>query len=59
MGSEMCIRDSENTEIQKSASAVPSTDIRVPTNEEFAAMGSDLEAWRATEQLARRALTGE
>lgn len=50
---------SENTEIQKSASAVPSTDIRVPTNEEFAAMGSDLEAWRATEQLARRALTGE
>ena len=50
---------SENTEIQKSASAVPTTDIRVPTNEEFAAMGSDLESWRATEQLARRALTGE
>jgi len=50
---------SQNTEIQKSATASPSTDIRVPTNEEFAAMGNDLESWRATEQLARRALTGE
>jgi hypothetical protein len=49
----------ENTDLQKSASAVPTTDIRVPSNEEFAAMGSDLESWRATEQLARRALVGE
>ena len=45
-------------EIQKSAAA-PKTDIRVPTNEEFAAMGSDLDSWRATEDLARRALVGE
>jgi len=50
---------SEGAEIQKSATAVPTTDIRVPSNEEFAAMGNDLESWRATEQLARRALTGE
>jgi HK97 family phage prohead protease len=48
----------ENTEIQKSAVAVPS-DIRIPTHEEFAAMGNDIDAWRATEDLARRALRGE
>lgn len=50
---------SENTEIQKSATAVPTSDIRIPTHEEFAAMGNDLDAWRATEDLARRALRGE
>lgn len=51
--------NTQSTEIQKSATASPHPDIRVPTNEEFAAMGNDLESWRATEQLARRALTGE
>ena len=50
---------SEATEIQKSATAVPTSDIRIPTHEEFAAMGNDLDAWRATEDLARRALRGE
>jgi len=50
---------SENSEIQKSASVVPTTDIRVPSNEEFAAMGSDLDGWRAAEDLARRAFRGE
>jgi hypothetical protein len=49
----------EATEIQKSATAVPMSDIRIPTHEEFAAMGNDLDAWRATEDLARRALRGE
>ena len=49
----------EATEIQKSATAVPTSDIRIPTHEEFAAMGNDLDAWRATEDLARRALRGE
>ena len=56
---EIASLNTQNTEIQKSATASPHTDIRVPTNEEFAAMGNDLESWRATEQLARRALTGE
>jgi len=50
---------SENNDIQKSAVATPTTDIRIPTHEEFAAMGNDLDAWRATEDLARRALRGE
>jgi len=50
---------SENNDIQKSAVATPTTDIRIPTHEEFAAMGTDLDAWRATEDLARRALRGE
>ncbi len=49
----------ENTEIQKSASVIPTTDIRVPSNEEFAAMGSDIDGWRAAEDLARRAFRGE
>ena len=49
----------ENTEIQKSASVTPTTDIRVPSNEEFAAMGSDIDGWRAAEDLARRAFRGE
>tara|TARA_B100000902_G_scaffold398113_1_gene463826 strand:+ start:2360 stop:3703 length:1344 start_codon:yes stop_codon:yes gene_type:complete len=56
---EIASLNTQNTEIQKSATASPHTDIRVPSNEEFAAMGNDLESWRATEQLARRALTGE
>jgi hypothetical protein len=50
---------SEATDVQKSATAVPTSDIRIPTHEEFAAMGNDLDAWRATEDLARRALRGE
>tara|TARA_R100000278_G_scaffold28944_2_gene26341 strand:- start:620 stop:2023 length:1404 start_codon:yes stop_codon:yes gene_type:complete len=51
---------SESADIQKSASAVPeTTDIRVPTNEEFAQMGDGIDGWRATEELARRALRGE
>ena len=49
---------SGSDEIAKSAAA-PTTDIRIPTHEEFATMGSDLEGWRATEDLARRALRGE
>jgi hypothetical protein len=49
----------ENTEIQKSATAIPQSSIRVPTHEEYAAMGTDLDSWRATEALARRALSGE
>ena len=44
-------------EIKKSAVAM--TDIRIPTHEEFATMGSDLDGWKATEDLARRALRGE
>lgn len=50
---------SESADIQKSVSAVPETDIRVPTNEEFAQMGDGIDGWRATEELARRALRGE
>ena len=49
---------SGSDEIAKSA-APDTTDIRTPTHEEFATMGSDLEGWRATEDLARRALRGE
>jgi HK97 family phage prohead protease len=50
---------SESADIVKSASAVPETDIRVPTNEEFSQMGDGIDGWRATEELARRALRGE
>ena len=46
-----------NSEIQKSAVVQP-TDIRVPTHEEYAAMGTDLDGWRAVEDLARRAVRG-
>ena len=49
---------SRSDEIAKPA-APDTTDIRIPTHEEFATMGSDLEGWRATEDLARRALRGE
>lgn len=45
-------------DIQKSAETATS-DIRVPSHEEFAAMGNDLEGWRAVEELARRAVRGE
>ena len=38
---------------------MPSTQIRVPTHQEFAQMGNDLEGWRAAEALAQRALRGE
>lgn len=48
-----------NTEIQKSAVAVPTSDIRIPSHEEFNAMGSDLDGWKAVEDLARRAIRGE
>lgn len=44
----------ETASIQKS----DVSDIRIPTHEEFAAMGNDLDAWIATEDLARRALRG-
>jgi len=48
-------------EISKSdnSPSMPSTQIRVPTHQEFAQMGSDLEGWRAAEALAQRALRGE
>ena len=49
----------ESHDIQKSATVVPTTDIRVPSNEEFAQMGSDLSGWKAAEDLARRAFRGE
>lgn len=39
--------------------SMPSTQIRVPTHDEFAQMGNDLEGWRAAEALAQRALRGE
>ena len=48
-----------NAEIQKSAAPIPSTsDIRVPTHEEFAALGDGIEGWRALEELGQRALFG-
>jgi len=46
-----------NSEIQKSAVVQP-TDIRVPTHEEYAAMGTDLDGWKAVEDLARRSVRG-
>lgn len=49
---------SAGADIQKSAETATS-DIRVPSHEEFAAMGNDLEGWRAVEDLARRAIRGE
>ena len=49
---------STGAEIQKSV-ADPTTEIRVPSHEEFAALGNDLEGWRAVEELARRAVRGE
>lgn len=50
----------ENSDLQKSATPSPTqSSVRVPTNEEFADMGTGLDAWKATEALARRALRGE
>jgi HK97 family phage prohead protease len=51
----------ENAGLQKSdiSPTTPSTSIRVPTHDEFNAMGTDLDGWRAAEMLARRALRGE
>ncbi len=51
------LKSSGAEEIKKSAEAT--TDIRIPTHEEFATMGTDLDGWKATEDLARRALRGE
>lgn len=48
----------ENTEIVKSAVAVPENQVRVPTHEEFAALGNGLDAWRALEDLAQSSLRG-
>ena len=48
----------ESAEIQKSATPAVS-DIRIPTHDEFTAMGTGLDGWRATEELARRALRGD
>ena len=52
---------SDSADISKSDNtpSMPSTQIRVPTHEEFAQMGNDLEGWRAAEALAARALRGE
>ena len=50
----------QNTDLQKSVSPTPSeTSVRVPSHEEFNAMGTGLDGWRAAEDLARRALRGE
>jgi|TARA_R110000824_G_scaffold3689_5_gene17458 HK97 family phage prohead protease len=49
----------ENVEIQKSAVPVPAqSDIRVPTHEEFAALGNGIDGWRALEELGQRAMHG-
>lgn len=58
---EIAMLKSENASLQKSevAPTTPSTSIRVPTHDEFAQMGSDLDGWRAAEALAQRALRGE
>ena len=50
----------ENTDLQKSVVAEPATtSVRVPTHEEYQAMGNGLDGWIAAEDLARRALRGE
>ena len=58
---EIALLKTENAEIQKSASPLPAntTTVRVPTHQEFAQMGTDLDGWRAAEALAMRALRGE
>ena len=49
----------ENAEIQKSAVPVPSeSSVRVPTHEEYAALGNGLDAWRALEELGQRSMVG-
>lgn len=58
--SEIASLRTENMDLQKSATPSPTqTSVRVPTNEEFGAMGTGLDAWKATEALARRALRGD
>lgn len=50
----------ENSSLQKSVVAEPATtSVRVPTHDEFAAMGNGVDGWLAAEDLARRALRGE
>jgi|GEM_PF-2611857 len=51
----------ENASLLKSdvTPTSPTTSIRVPTHDEFAQMGNDLDGWRAAEALAQRALRGE
>ena len=49
----------ETSTISKSAVPVPAqSDIRVPTHEEFMALGDGLDGWRAIEELGQRALHG-
>ena len=49
----------ENAEIQKSAVPVPSENaVRVPTHDEYAALGNGLDAWRALEELGQRSIGG-
>lgn len=49
----------QNTEIQKSSVAVPAqSDIRVPTHDEYAALGSGIDGWKALEELGQRAMFG-
>ena len=49
----------ETSTIAKSAVPVPAqSDIRVPTHEEFMALGDGLDGWRALEELGQRALHG-
>ena len=49
-----------NAEIQKSAAPIPSqSDVRVPTHEEFAALGDGIDGWRALEELGQRAMYGD
>jgi HK97 family phage prohead protease len=56
---EIATLKSENSEIVKSAVAVPSENqVRVPTHDEFAALGNGLDAWRALEDLAQTSLRG-
>jgi len=58
---EIAMLKSENASLQKSdvSPTQPTTSIRVPTHDEFNAMGTDLDGWRAAEMLAQRALRGE
>ena len=50
----------ENTDLQKSAVPSPATtSVRVPTHDEYQAMGSGLDGWLVAEELGRRALRGE